>query len=78
MIDRKKLKEVLETAANKAGGVRALARASGINPTSLQDFIDEKTNPGSNMIGKIAAYCRKSPAYFFIDECMSYANLQKP
>jgi hypothetical protein len=75
MINRRKLKEVLETAAHKAGGVRALARNSGINPTSLQDYIDEKTIPGSEMISRIAAYCLKSPAYFF-DESTSYANPQ--
>ena len=75
MINRRKLKEVLEAAAKEAGGVRALARRSKINATSLQDYIDEKTIPGSKMISRLATYCRKSPAYFF-DESISYADTQ--
>ena len=66
---------MLEIEAEKAGGVRALARRTEINATSLQDYIDEKTMPGSKMISRIAAYCRKSPAYFF-DESVSYTDPQ--
>jgi len=72
MINRKKLKEILESEVKKQGSIRAAAAKIDINPTSLTNYIDMVTEPTGKMIKKIAAHFRIAEASLLDNESESY------
>jgi hypothetical protein len=76
MINRKKLKELLEVEVKKAGSVRSAASRMKINSTSIQDYIDEITEPRGKNLELIAAYFQKHVSYFFSSAADSHIHEQ--
>ena len=65
MIDRDKISQDIGMLRDKHGSFRAVAKVTGINKASLENYFDKTTEPREKNILKLASSMHKDPSSYY-------------
>lgn len=65
MIDREKISQDIEFLKEKHGSFRAVAKVTGINKASLENYFEKITEPREKNIVKLAGAMHRDASYYY-------------